>query len=132
MTTAAGEVGHDLLDHAPLRLLSRGKPPQRRRILEAEELEVHRAGRQAALGEEAIEAGGELPGTRRDIVERRPVGLPTAVDLRHAGYGAELAQEGVGEELTAIADGGHLDRVVDVGDHRQPFVVDQMDPPCPV
>ena len=129
---AAGEVGHDLLDHAPLRLLSRGKPPQRRRILEAEELEVHRAGRQAALGEEAIEAGGELPGTRRDIVERRPCGLPAAVDLRHAGDGAELAQEGVGEELTAIADGGHLDRVVDVGDHRQPLVVNQMDPPCPV
>ena len=127
----AGEVGHDLLDHAPLRFLPRGKSPEWRRVFEAEELQVHRARRQAAFGEEAIKAGGELPGARRDIVKRRPVGFPAAVDLRHAGDGAELAQERVGEELAAIADGGHLHRVVDVGDHREPLIVDQMHPPCP-
>ena len=54
-------------------------------------------------------------------MERGAAGLPFPVSLHDPGDGLRLPQEGVRDELAAVQDVALLDRVVDVGDDRDPF-----------
>lgn len=75
--------------------------------------------------EKAFEGLIQLPGTGRDVVKEEPRLLPGAVDLGGLGDGFEFAEEGIGQELFAVADFAVLDGVVDIGNDGDSLVGDQ-------
>jgi hypothetical protein len=124
---AAGEPREDRLDLPRLGVRPLPEQVEDRPVLQADELERERPRREAALRQERVERLVEMPRARGDEVERRALLHPAAAERRHARHGLEVLEERPVEHLGPVRDHGHLDRVVDIADDRDPAGLDEVD-----
>src|SRR5947208_438179 len=61
-----------------------------------------------------------MPRARGNVVKHSPLRLPAAIERGHRGHGFEIPEKSVSQHAPAVFDLRDFDRVVDIGNHRQP------------